>query len=79
MPRPTNMTTKSRFGMLVCKRLTQMGKNQKYLAEKTGFSRFYICEILNGRHNPSVKAIYNISKTTGISIDKLAESLLDES
>lgn len=78
MPRPTNMTTKSRFGMLVCKRLTQMGKI-KIPCRKTGFSRFYICEILNGRHNPSVKAIYNISKTTGISIDKLAEALLDES
>ena len=79
MSRPTNMTTKSRFGMLICKHLTQMGKNQKYLAEKTGFSQFYICEILNGKHNPSVKAIYNISKATGISIEELAEALLDES
>lgn len=73
------MTTKSRFGMLVCKRLTQMGKNQKYLAEKTGFSRFYICEILNGRHNPSVRAVYNISKAIGISIEELTKTLLDES
>ena len=73
------MTTKSRFGMLVCKRLTQMGKNQKYLAEKTGFSRFYICEILNGKHNPSVRAVYNISKAIGISIEELTKTLLDES
>ena len=78
MPRPTNMTTKSRFGMLVCKRLTQMGKNQKYLAEKTGFSQLYISEILNGKHNPSIKAIYNISKVTGISIEELTKALLDE-
>lgn len=79
MPRPTNMETKTRFGMLICNRLTQMGKNQKYLAEKTGFSRFYICEILNGRHNPSVRAVYNISRVTGISIEELIKALLNES
>ena len=56
----------------------QMGKNQKYLAEKTGFSQLYISEILNGKHNPSIKAIYNISKVTGISIEELTKALLDE-
>lgn len=79
MSRPSNMKTKTRFGVVICKRLTQMGKNQKYLAEKTGFSQLYISEILNGKHNPSIKAIYNISKTTGIGIEELAKALLDES
>ena len=79
MPRPTNMTTKSRFGMLVCKRLTQMGKNQKDLAQESGLSPFYVSEILNGKHNPSVRAVYNISKAIGISIEELTKTLLDES
>ena len=63
MPRPISMRAKSHFGMIIYKRLTQMGKNQKYLAEK---------------HNPSIKAIYNISKVTGISIEELTKALLDE-
>ena len=53
-------------------------KSKKYLAEKTGFSQLYISEILNGKHNPSIKAIYNISKVTGISIEELTKALLDE-
>ena len=64
------MRAKSHFGMIIYKRLTQMGKNQKYLAEKTGFSQLYISEILNGKHNPS--------KVTGISIEELTKALLDE-
>ena len=78
MPRPISMRAKSHFGMIIYKRLTQMGKNQKYLAEKTGFSQLYISEILNGKHNPSIKAIYNISKVTGISIEELTKALLYE-
>ena len=35
-------------------------------------SQLYISEILNGKHNPSIKAIYNISKVTGISIEAVS-------
>lgn len=79
MPRPTNMSTKSRFGVLVCNRLKEMGKNQKYLAQESGLSPFYVSEILNGKHNPSVRAVYNISRVTRISIEELTKALLDES
>lgn len=79
MPRPTNMKTKTRFGVLICNRLNEMGKNQKYLAQESNLSPFYVSEILNGRHNPSVRAVYNISKVTGISIEELSSALLDES
>lgn len=79
MPRPTNMETKTSFGVLICNRLTEMGKNQKNLAQESGLSPFYVSEILNGRHNPSVRAVYNISKVTGISIEELTRVLLDES
>ena len=79
MLRPTNMETKTRFGVLICNRLTEMGKNQKNLAQESGLSPFYVSEILNGRHNPSVRAVYNISKVTGISIEELTRVLLDES
>lgn len=78
MPRPTNMKTKTRFGALICNQLSKMGKNQKDLAQESGLSPFYVSEILNGKHNPSVRAVYNISKAIGISIEELTKALLDE-
>ena len=75
MPRPTNMKTKTRFGVLICNQLSKMGKNQKDLAQESGLSPFYVSEILNGKHNP----VYNISKAIGISIEELTKTLLDES
>ena len=72
------MDTKTRFGVLICNRLVEMGETQKYLAQEAGLSPFYVSEILNGKHNPSVKAIYSISKVTGIGIEELAEVLLNE-
>lgn len=79
MPRPTNMSTKTRFGVLICNRLDEMCINQKILAQKSDLSPFYVSEILNGKHNPSVKAVSSISKVIGISVEKLIEALLDES
>lgn len=79
MPRPTNMSTKSRFGVIVCNRLKEMGKNQKYLAQETGLTQFYVYQLLNGVYNPSVKVLCNISKVTGIGIEELTKALLDES
>lgn len=79
MPRPTNMDTKTRFGVVICNRLIEMGKTQKYLAQESGLSPFYVSEILNGKHNPSVRAVCNISKVTGIGIEELTKALLDES
>ena len=55
MPRPTNMKTKTRFGVLICNQLSKMGKNQKDLAQESGLSPFYVSEILNGKHNPICK------------------------
>ena len=49
MPRPTNMKTKTRFGVLICNQLSKMGKNQKDLAQESGLSPFYVSEILNGK------------------------------
>ena len=77
MPRPTNMSTKTCFGVLICNRLEKMGINQKILAQKSGLSPFYVSEILNGKHNPSVRAVSNISKVTEISVEKLIEALLN--
>lgn len=79
MSRPTRMDTKTRFGVLICNRLAEMGKNQKYLAQESGLTQVYVYQILNGLYNPSVKTLCRISKVTGIGIEKLAEALLDES
>lgn len=79
MPRPTNMSIKSHFGVLVCNRLKEMGKNQKYLAQETGLTQVYVYQLLNGVYKPSVKTLFSISKVTGIGIEELTEALLDES
>ena len=79
MPRPTNMDAKSPFGLLVCNRLKEMGKNQKYLAQETGLTQFYVYQLLNGVYNPSVKTLFSISKVIGIGIEELTHALLDES
>ena len=42
MPRPTNMSTKTCFGVLICNRLEKMGINQKILAQKSGIT--FLCE-----------------------------------
>ena len=79
MPRAANMHQKSEFGKLICNRLSENGKNQKYLAQETGLTQVYVDQLLNGRYNPSVRTLCNISKVTGIGIEELTKALLDES
>lgn len=78
MSRPTDMSKKSRFGLLVCNRLKEMGKNQKYLAQETGISDYYVYQLLNGVYNPSIKLLCSISKVTGIGIEELTKAIIDE-
>lgn len=78
MPRPMTLEGKTPFGVLICRQLSKMGKNQKYLAQESGLSQFYVSMILNGKYTPSVKTLYNISKVTGISIEKLTKTLIDK-
>lgn len=43
MPRPTNMKTKTRFGVLICNQLSKMGKNQKRSCSRI-WSLTVLCE-----------------------------------
>lgn len=79
MPRPITLEGKTPFGVLICNYLTEVGKNQKSLAQESGLSQFYVSSILSGKSIPSVQTIYSISKATGISMEKLTSALLDKS
>lgn len=70
---------KTAFGLLVVNRLEEMEKNQAYLAQEVGLTQVSVYRFLTGQSVPTVKTLYSISKVTGISIEKLAEALLDES
>lgn len=79
MPRTANLNKKTRFGKMICKSLSENGKNQKDLAQETGLTQVYVYQLLNGVYKPSVKTLFSISKVTGIGIEELTEALLDES
>lgn len=40
------------------------------LAEKLGITRQYLCEIENGKHQPSMNVIYGISKNLKITLSQ---------
>lgn len=74
--RTDNKTT---FGLLIINKLEEMGKNQMYLAQEVGLTQVSVYRLLTGQSIPTVKTLYNISKVTNISIEKLTKALLDES
>ena len=49
MPRTTNRANKPPLGTLIGKRLKEMDKQQKWLAQEARISKTYLCSIMNGR------------------------------
>lgn len=50
------------------------GLTQEQLAERSGFSQQYISELENGRRNPTVVTIYELSLELGTSHEALVAS-----
>ena len=55
--------------------LTLTGMSQAELARKAGMDTVYLNRLLAGKHEPRVKILRKLSEVTGISLQKLAESL----
>lgn len=70
---------KTKFGKMVSVALVNNSKTQKELAYEVGLSPVAVSQLLIGIYKPSAKTLYGISKSTGISMEKLAEALFDES
>ncbi|GAB6159373.1 hypothetical protein JCM39194_25740 [Desulfotomaculum varum] len=49
------------------------GLTQAKLAEKSGVSQAYICELEQGKKQPSVFIVKKLAKALGISVSKLLE------
>lgn len=66
MSRTTNLTNKPPLGTLIGKRLKEMGKQQKWLAQEARMSKVYLRSIMNGRAIPTLATLKQIAKSLGM-------------
>lgn len=66
MSRTTNLTNKPPLGTMIGKRLKEMGKQQKWLAQEARISKNYLCCIINGRAIPTLAVLKRITKPLGL-------------
>lgn len=62
MSRTTNLNNKPPLGTMIGKRLKEMGKQQKWLAQEARLSKTYLCAVMNGRAIPTLAALKQIAK-----------------
>ena len=51
---------------MIAKRLKEMNRQQKWLAQEARISKTYLCAIMNGRAIPTLAALKQISKPLGL-------------
>ncbi len=66
MSRTTNLSNKPPLGTMIGKRLKEMDKQQKWLAQEAWISKTYLCAIMNGRAIPTLAALKQIAKPLGL-------------
>lgn len=76
MSRTTNLNNKPPLGTLIGKRLKEIGKQQKWLAQEARLSKTYLCAVINGRAIPTLAAIKQIAKPLGLDPFDLVSALL---
>ena len=76
MSRTTNLNNKPPLGTLIGKRLKEIGKQQKWLAQEARLSKNYICAVINGRAIPTLAALKQIAKPLGLDPFDLVSALL---
>ena len=78
MSRTTNLNNKPPLGTLIGKRLKEIGKQQKWLAQEARLSKTYLCAVINGRAIPTLAALKQIAKPLGLDPFDLVSALLDK-
>ena len=78
MPRTTNLTNKPPLGTLIGKRLKEMDKQQKWLAQEAQMSKVYLCSIMNGHVTPTLAMLRRIAEPLGMDPFDLVATLFDE-
>ena len=76
MSRTTNLNNKPPLGTLIGKRLKEIGKQQKWLAQEARLSKTYLCAVINGRAIPTLAALKHIAKPLGLDPFDLVSALL---
>lgn len=76
MSRTTNLNNKPPLGTLIGKRLKEIGKQQKWLAQEARLSKTYLCAVINGRAIPTLAALKQIAKPLGLDPFDLVAALL---
>lgn len=66
MSRTTNLYNKPPLGTMIAKRLKEMNRQQKWLAQEARISKNYLCAIMNGRVIPTLAALKQIAKPLGL-------------
>ena len=76
MSRTTNLNNKPPLGTLIGKRLKEIGKQQKWLAQEARLSKTYLCAVINGRAIPTLAALKQIAKPLGLDPFDLVSAFL---
>lgn len=76
MSRTTNLNNKPPLGTMIGKRLKEMNRQQKWLAQEARISKTYLCAIMNGRAIPTLEALKQIAKPLGLDPFDLVAALL---
>lgn len=76
MSRTTNLNNKPPLGTLIGRRLKEIGKQQKWLAQEARLSKTYLCAVINGRAIPTLAALKQIAKPLGLDPFDLVSALL---
>lgn len=78
MSRITTTENKSCLGSLIVMRLKELGVNQKWLAKNAYISQVYLCNILAGRANPTVKTLRKLSHSLDMDVKELVNAMLSD-
>ena len=76
MSRTTNLNNKPPLGTPIGRRLKEIGKQQKWLAQEARLSKTYLCAVINGRAIPTLAALKQIAKPLGLDPFDLVSALL---
>lgn len=70
------MKASYQLGMRIVYLRKQKGWSQEDLALEAGINKNYICDMENGRRNPSLEIIERLAKAFGISISELFKGVV---
>jgi transcriptional regulator with XRE-family HTH domain len=65
--------TRLRLGSRIARLRKKAGFTQAVLAEESEISDTYVCQIENGRCNPSLKKLWGIARALGIEYEDLCK------